>query len=114
MAGWVGGERRTHVNQASSIKHCRAGGCRKYEVLSLKIVHRRHCTGFEQNRELPLHIDDLIAGRYQVGARVGPVGSGRLATNTRERLLSMACLLAWWPSHALPCPPCHRRRLWTC
>jgi hypothetical protein len=51
----------------------RTGGCRKYEVLALKIVHRRHCTGFEQNRELPLHIDDLIAGRYQVGAtsRVG-------------------------------------------
>lgn len=42
--------------------------CRKYEVLNLKVVHRRHSTGFEQARELPLHIDDLIAGRYQVGA----------------------------------------------
>jgi hypothetical protein len=44
----------------------------KYEVLLLKVIHRRHCTGFEQARELPLHVDDLIAGRYQVGYVVGP------------------------------------------
>ena len=40
--------------------------CSKYEVLNLKVIHRRRCTGFEQARELPLHIDDVIAGRYQV------------------------------------------------
>lgn len=48
---------------ASDLRRCHLR--RKYEVLNLKVVHRRHCTGFEQNRELPLHIDDLIAGRYQ-------------------------------------------------
>ena len=53
------------------LTHARASR-RKYEVLNLKIVHRRHCTGFEQNRELPLHIDDLIAGRYQVRGRALP------------------------------------------
>ena len=50
----------------------------KYEVLNLKVVHRRHCTGFEQARELPLHIDDLIAGRYQVGGAKEVLG-GRAA-----------------------------------
>lgn len=36
-------------------------------MINLKVIHRRQSTGFEQARELPLHIDDLIAGRYQVG-----------------------------------------------
>ena len=44
----------------------------------MKVVHRRHCTGFEQARELPLHIDDLIAGRYQVGGAKEVLG-GRAA-----------------------------------
>lgn len=39
---------------------------RRYEVLSLKVIHRRRSTGFEQSRELPLRVNDLIAGRYQV------------------------------------------------
>lgn len=45
-------------------------------MLNLKVVHRRHCTGFEQNRELPLHIDDLIAGRYQASPWCGLTTAG--------------------------------------
>lgn len=60
-------------SRTPAIPHPHFTACRsKYEVLHLKVVHRRHCTGFEQERELALHIDDLIAGRYQVG------GGGRL------------------------------------
>lgn len=53
---------------------------RKYQVMSLKIVARRHCTGFEESKELPVHVGDVIAGRYQVGwswdfrAEGGPLG----------------------------------------
>ena len=38
----------------------------QYEVLQLTIVHRRHCTGFEESKDLSLHVNDLIAGRYEV------------------------------------------------
>lgn len=39
---------------------------KKYEVLSLRVYHRKHRTGFEEHKDLPVHVDDLIAGRYHV------------------------------------------------
>ena len=38
----------------------------KYEMLTLKIIHRRRRTGFEECKDIALHVNDLIAGRYQV------------------------------------------------
>ena len=75
-------------------------------MLNLKVIHRRHCTGFEQARELPLHIDDLIAGRYQVRGRSGMVkriecalaGSFCRFTGTCPDLPPFLTL-------CLPCPP---------
>lgn len=40
-------------------------------MMDLRIVARRHCTGFEESKELPVHVGDVIAGRYQVRARLG-------------------------------------------
>lgn len=39
---------------------------REYEVMMLRIVHRRRCTGFEESKDFPVRANDLIAGRYQV------------------------------------------------
>lgn len=39
---------------------------RQYEVMTLRIVHRRRCTGFEESKDFPVRSNDLIAGRYQV------------------------------------------------
>lgn len=41
---------------------------KKYEVLNLRVIHRRRRTGFEESKEFPVRINDLIAGRYQVGS----------------------------------------------
>lgn len=38
----------------------------KYEMINLKIIHRRHRTGFEECKDIAIHVNDLIAGRYQV------------------------------------------------
>lgn len=39
---------------------------RKYELLSLKVIHRRQRTGFEETKDFPVRVNDLVAGRYQV------------------------------------------------
>lgn len=39
---------------------------RKYELLSLKVIHRRRRTGFEETKDFPVRVNDLVAGRYQV------------------------------------------------
>ena len=41
---------------------------RKYEVLNLKVIHRRRRTGFEETKDFPIRVNDLIAGRYQASA----------------------------------------------
>ena len=40
---------------------------RRYEILELKVIHRRRRTGFEETKDFPIRVDDLIAGRYQAG-----------------------------------------------
>lgn len=41
---------------------------RKYEQLSLKVIHRRGRTGFEETKDFPVRVNDLVAGRYQVSS----------------------------------------------
>ncbi|KAI8114007.1 hypothetical protein M9434_002134 [Picochlorum sp. BPE23] len=43
----------------------------EFEEIYLRVVHRRGRTGFECHRELPLQIDDVIAGRYQIVELLG-------------------------------------------
>lgn len=48
----------------------------RYEMLSLKVIHRRMRTGFEECKDIAIHVNDLIAGRYQVSCsyRLSPRG----------------------------------------
>ncbi|CAL4901204.1 unnamed protein product [Urochloa decumbens] len=43
----------------------------EYEVFALKIFHRKNRTGFEENKEFPIIIDSVIAGRYRVTEYLG-------------------------------------------
>jgi hypothetical protein len=36
------------------------------QILELKVIHRKHRTGFEESKDFPIRINDLIAGRYHV------------------------------------------------
>ncbi len=38
----------------------------RYEIMTLSVIHRRRRTGFEETKDFPIRVNDLIAGRYQV------------------------------------------------
>ena len=60
---------------------------RQYEVMTLRIIHRRRCTGFEESKDFPVRHNDVIAGRYQV--RLMPFACNGLV----PRLHSVLCLV---------------------
>ncbi|KAK4579529.1 hypothetical protein RGQ29_029268 [Quercus rubra] len=43
----------------------------EYEVFDLRIIHRKNRTGFEENKDLPIVINTVIAGRYYVTEYLG-------------------------------------------
>ncbi|KAK6227790.1 Protein kinase domain - like 10 [Theobroma cacao] len=43
----------------------------EYEVFNLRIVHRKNRTGFEENKDLPIVLNTVIAGRYYVTEYLG-------------------------------------------
>ncbi|XWS56734.1 hypothetical protein CRYUN_Cryun09bG0110900 [Craigia yunnanensis] len=43
----------------------------EYEVFNLQIVHRKNRTGFEENKDLPIVLNTVIAGRYYVTEYIG-------------------------------------------
>ncbi|CAM0882976.1 unnamed protein product [Alopecurus aequalis] len=44
---------------------------REYEVFELRIVHRKNRTGFEANKDFPIVLNSVIAGRYYVTEYLG-------------------------------------------
>ncbi|XP_073042314.1 uncharacterized protein [Primulina eburnea] len=42
-----------------------------YEIFDLRIIHRKNRTGFEENKELPIVLNNIIAGRYYVTEYLG-------------------------------------------
>ncbi|GFY84486.1 protein kinase superfamily protein [Actinidia rufa] len=43
----------------------------EYEVFNLRIIHRKNRTGFEENKDLPIVLNSIIAGRYYVKEYLG-------------------------------------------
>ncbi|XP_062231624.1 uncharacterized protein LOC133929053 isoform X2 [Phragmites australis] len=43
----------------------------EYEVFELKVFHRKNRTGFEENKEFPIVINSVVAGRYRVTEYLG-------------------------------------------
>lgn len=64
----------------------------RYEFLDLRIIHRRQATGFEQTRELPLRINDLIAGRYQIVELLGQAAFSRAVQALDLKTGALVCL----------------------
>lgn len=50
----------------------------EYEVFDLKIIHRKNRTGFEENKELPIVLNTVIAGRYYVTEYLGSAAFSRV------------------------------------
>lgn len=43
----------------------------EYEVFNLRVIHRKNRTGFEENKDLPIVLNTVIAGRYYVTEYLG-------------------------------------------
>ncbi|KAL6619081.1 hypothetical protein ACP70R_034220 [Stipagrostis hirtigluma subsp. patula] len=50
----------------------------EYEVFELKIFHRKNRTGFEENKEFPIVMNSVIAGRYRVAEYLGSAAFSRV------------------------------------
>ncbi|XAR71926.1 Non-specific serine/threonine protein kinase [Bertholletia excelsa] len=50
----------------------------EYEVFNLRIIHRKNRTGFEENKELPIVLNSIIAGRYYVTEYLGSAAFSRV------------------------------------
>lgn len=64
----------------------------KYEVFDLRIIHRRHHTGFEETKDFPIRQNDLIAGRYQVMDFLGSAAFSRAVQALDLQTGSLVCL----------------------
>ncbi|KAL8050215.1 hypothetical protein ABFX02_06G068300 [Erythranthe guttata] len=49
-----------------------------YEIFNLRIIHRKNRTGFEENKELPIVLNTVIAGRYFVTEFLGSAAFSRV------------------------------------
>lgn len=65
---------------------------RKYEIFELRVVHRRRRTGFEESKDFPIRINDLIAGRYQVMEFLGSAAFSRAVQALDLKTQSLVCL----------------------
>ena len=68
----------------------------EWDVLTLRCVHRKRSTGFEDTKEMPLQPDDVIAGRYQVLAPWGRTPWQPAPPADNQLLMSQQA----WPCHA--------------
>ncbi|KAL3834838.1 hypothetical protein ACJIZ3_009574 [Penstemon smallii] len=50
----------------------------EYEIFDLRIIHRKNRTGFEENKELPIVMNSIIAGRYYVTEFLGSAAFSRV------------------------------------
>ena len=64
----------------------------EYEELILRVVHKRGATGFEYQRELPLEIHDIIAGRYQIVELLGQAAFSRAVQALDLKTGQFVCL----------------------
>ncbi|OEL13417.1 Dual specificity protein kinase pom1 [Dichanthelium oligosanthes] len=44
---------------------------REYEVFDLRIIHRKNRTGFEENKDFPIVLNSVVAGRYYITEYLG-------------------------------------------
>eukprot|EP00955_Chlamydomonas_euryale_P010824 116918-Chlamydomonas_euryale.AAC.1 len=62
------------------------------ECARLQVIHRRHRTGFEETKDFPIRMNDLIAGRYQVMDFLGSAAFSRAVQALDVRTNTLVCL----------------------
>ncbi|XP_019433599.1 PREDICTED: dual specificity tyrosine-phosphorylation-regulated kinase 2-like isoform X2 [Lupinus angustifolius] len=50
----------------------------EHEVFDLRIIHRKNRTGYEENKEMPIVLNTIIAGRYYVTEYLGSAAFSRV------------------------------------
>ncbi|XP_048542228.1 serine/threonine-protein kinase pakD-like isoform X1 [Triticum urartu] len=63
---------KTEIDLASSIFH------QEYEEFELRIFHRKNRTGFEENKDFPIVVDSVVAGRYRITEYLGSAAFSRV------------------------------------
>ncbi|XP_022744512.1 mitogen-activated protein kinase kinase kinase 1-like isoform X1 [Durio zibethinus] len=64
----------------------------EYEVFNLRIIHRKNRTGFEENKDLPIVLNNVIAGRYYVTEYLGSAAFSKVV-RAHDLLMGMdVCL----------------------
>ena len=43
---------------------------RNFEVLHLRVIHSKLRTGFEETKDFPIRVGELVAGRYQASGQL--------------------------------------------
>ncbi|PRQ59447.1 putative dual-specificity kinase CMGC-DYRK-PRP4 family [Rosa chinensis] len=50
----------------------------EYEVFDLRVIHRKNRTGFEANKDLPIVLKTIVAGRYYITEYLGSAAFSRV------------------------------------
>ncbi|GLC52975.1 hypothetical protein PLESTB_000694600 [Pleodorina starrii] len=85
---------RYHMDEQGNVLYEYEAGYidKKYEVFELRIIHRRHRTGFEETKDFPIRLNDLIAGRYQVMDFLGSAAFSRAVQALDVKTGQLVCL----------------------
>jgi serine/threonine protein kinase len=63
-----------------------------YEAYNLKVIYQRNRTGFEEHRDFPIRVNDLIAGRYQIVEYLGSAAFSRAVQCLDLKTNQMVCV----------------------
>ncbi|KAK4761999.1 hypothetical protein SAY87_029883 [Trapa incisa] len=63
-----------------------------YEVFELRIVHRKNRTGFEENKDFPIVLNAVVAGRYHVTEYLGSAAFSKVVRARDLRTGVEVCL----------------------
>ncbi|XP_047328728.1 probable serine/threonine-protein kinase dyrk2 isoform X2 [Impatiens glandulifera] len=73
-------ESATHLEEGTTEEELQIYDTNKeeYEIFNLRVIHRKNRTGFEENKELPIVMNSVIAGRYYVTEYLGSAAFSRV------------------------------------
>ena len=64
----------------------------KFQTFSLKVIHPRRRTGFEEHKKFPIRINSLITARYQVKQYIGSAAFSRAVQCLDLKTGEMVCI----------------------
>eukprot|EP01124_Arcella_intermedia_P022273 TRINITY_DN3278_c0_g1_i1.p1 TRINITY_DN3278_c0_g1~~TRINITY_DN3278_c0_g1_i1.p1 ORF type:complete len:652 (+),score=137.72 TRINITY_DN3278_c0_g1_i1:121-2076(+) len=64
----------------------------KLECFPLKVIYRRSHTGFEESRDFPIRLQDIVAGRYEITGYIGSAAFSRAVRCIDHKTGQPACM----------------------